>query len=278
MGKLTSSAVAGKDSSLVLDGVRVDKLSIPWYVSMILGAFGVSVPEPYFLTRGDYVFVSLDPGNLASVVKTADTGDNIARAGSFPRLTERVPADASLMVWYDSSRAQPFFLSGSGILPDVLRLYGSGVVVARVSASRLSVTLLAATGDRGMAQPLAGFPLTVEGGVNGDLLAFRFSDSGPALLAWVRDRSTLVLADSSGARVADARLDADSVIVPEQLRPGSALSRLGGIRREGPSGASARSSKREPRSLLPPQLQAQCRRCSLAGSSAFTPARTPPLL
>ncbi|MGO9412170.1 MAG: hypothetical protein ACLQCB_15635 [Spirochaetia bacterium] len=220
VGKLTSSAVAGKDSSLVLDGVRVDKLSIPWYVSMILGAFGVSVPEPYFLTRGDYVFVSLDPGNLASVVKTADTGDNIARAGSFPRLTERVPADASLMVWYDSSRAQPFFLSGSGILPDVLRLYGSGVVVARVSASRLSVTLLAATGDRGMAQPLAGFPLTVEGGVNGDLLAFRFSDSGPALLAWVRDRSTLVLADSSGARVADARLDADSVIVPEQLRPG----------------------------------------------------------
>jgi hypothetical protein len=220
MGKLTSSAVVGKDSSLVLDGVRVDKLSIPWYVSLILSAFAVSVPEPYFLTRGDYIFVSLDPGNLASVVKTADTGDNIARAPSFLRPTERVPADASLMVWYDGSRAQPFFLSGSSILSDLLRLYSSGVVVARVSTNRLSVQLLAATADRGMAQPLPGFPVMVDGGVSGDLLAFRFADSGPALLAWVRDGSTLELADASGARIADAKLDTDSVIVPEQLRPG----------------------------------------------------------
>lgn len=219
VGKLTGSIVAGKDSSLVLDGVRVDRISIPWYVNLVLGALGVSVPEPYFLTRGDFVFASLDPGNLASVVKTADSGDNIARSGSFLRLTERIPADASLMVWYDSSRAQPFFLAGSGILPEVLRLYGSGVVVARASASRLTVTVLATSGDRGMAQPLPGFPVTVDGGVTGDLLAFRFADTGPALLAWIRDRSVLELADASGSRIAEAKLETDSVVVPEQLRP-----------------------------------------------------------
>ena len=220
LGKLTSSLVAGKDSSLVIDGVRVDRLSIPWYVGLVLGAFGVNVPEPYFLTRGDYVFASLDPGNLSSVVRTADTGDNIARAHSFAHLTQGIPADASLMVWYDSSRAQPFFLGGAGILPEVLRLYGSGVVVARASASRLSVTLLAASGDRGAAQPMPGFPVSVDGGVTGDLLAFRFADAGPALFAWVSGGSALVLADAGGSRIAEARLEAGSVIVPEPLRPG----------------------------------------------------------
>jgi len=220
LAKLTSSVVAGQDASLVLDGVRVDRISIPWYVSLILGAFNVNVPEPYFLTRGDYVFASLDPGNLAAVVKTADSGDNIARAGSFSRLTEGVPADASLMVWYDSSRVTPFFLTGSGILAEVLRLYGSGIVVARVSSSRLSVTLTAASASSAAAQTLPGFPVAVEGGVSGDLLAFRFSDSGPAQLAWIRDRSVLELTDQGGAKIAEARLDPDSVLVPEQGGPG----------------------------------------------------------
>ena len=222
IGKLTGSIVAGKDSSLVLDGVRIDKLTIPWYVGMILDALGVSVPEPYFLIRGDYFFASLDAGNLASVVKTADSGDNIVRTGSFPRLTERIPADSSLMVWYDSSHAQPFFLAGAGILPDVLRLYQSGVIVARASPNQLGVTLLAASGNQGAAQPLPGFPLAVDGGVNGDLLAFRFADAGPPLFAWIRDRSTLDLADAGGARIAEARLETDSVLVPEMLRPGVA--------------------------------------------------------
>lgn len=220
MAKITGSVVAGKDSSLVLDGVRVDRLSIPWYVGMILSAFGVSVPEPYFLTQGDYLFASLDPGNLAAVVKTADSGDNIARAGSFLRLTEKVPSDPSLMLWYDTSRVRPFFLSGPGILPEVLRLYGSGIVVARASSDRLNLMLVAANASRGMAQPLPGFPLAVDGGASGDVLAFRFLDAGPALLAWIRDRSDLVLADSSGAKVAEAKLDADSVLVPEVARPG----------------------------------------------------------
>ena len=220
ISKLTGSIVAGKDSSLVLDGVRINRLSIPWYVGMILQAFNVSVPEPYFLIRGDYFFCSLDPGNLASVVKTADTGDNIALSGSFPRLTERIPADSSLMVWYDRSRAQPFFLAGSGILPEVLRLYESGVIVIRASSTRVGVTLLAASGNQGAAQPLPGFPLAVDGGVGGNLLAFRFADAGPALLAWIRDRSTLELADAGGTRIAEAKLEADSVLVPETLRPG----------------------------------------------------------
>ena len=221
MDKLTGSIAAGKDSSLVMDGVRVDRLTIPWYVGLILSALGVDAPEPYFVVRGDYFFLSMDAQNLAAVVKAGETGTNIARVGgAFARLTQGIPADPSALVWWDSSQGLPFFVSRTGTLADLLRVYGSGVAVVRVSPSELRVALVTESTPRGAAQPIAGFPLSVEGGVTGDPLAFRFSDGGPVLLAWMRDRSTLVLADTSGAKLAEARLDADSVILPEQAGPG----------------------------------------------------------
>ena len=92
VARITGSLVAGKDSSLVMDGVRIDRLSIPWYVQLILDTLGVNVPEPYFLSRGDYFFASMDAENLAAVVKAAETGDNIVRfGGAFAKLTAGFP-------------------------------------------------------------------------------------------------------------------------------------------------------------------------------------------
>ncbi len=63
LAALTGSAVAGKDTSLVLDGVRIDRLSIPWYVDLILQTLGVNAPQPFFLARGGYLPV---PGSAES--------------------------------------------------------------------------------------------------------------------------------------------------------------------------------------------------------------------
>ncbi len=221
MAKITGSIVAGKDSSLVMDGVRVDRLTIPWYVALITNVLGVQVPEPYFLTRGDYFFASMDAENLAAVARAGETGENIARPGSsFARLTQGLPGDSSALVWYDSSRGLPFFAGSAGTLAELLRVYGNGVAVLRASPSELHATLVTESASRAAAQPLAGFPVSVEGSLTGNVLAFRFADSGPAFLAWVRDRSVLVLADAAGSKIAEAKLEQDSVLVPEQARPG----------------------------------------------------------
>ncbi|HVO39187.1 MAG TPA: hypothetical protein VMV03_09200, partial [Spirochaetia bacterium] len=220
--KITGSIVAGKDSSLVMDGVRIDRLSIPWYVTLILDALDVHVPEPYFLVRGDYLFVSMDAENLSAVVKAGSTGENILRVGGvFSRLTQGIPADSSVLVWYDSSRGLPFFLAPTGTLSDLLRVYGSGVAVLRVSPSRIQAGIVTESAQRSAAQPLGGFPLSPDGALSGDVLALRFADAGPALLAWIRDRSTLVLADAAGSRIAEAKLETDSVILAEKPRPGA---------------------------------------------------------
>jgi hypothetical protein len=221
MDTITKSVVAGKDSSLVLDGVRIDRLSLPWYVKLILDTLGLDVPEPYFITVGDYFFLSLDAQNLAAVSRTADTGDNLARVALFARLAQGIPADASLLVWYDIERTEPFFIRGSDILPDVLRLYGRGIAAIRATTTEIKVTLSAAHAGRIGIKPLAGFPLSQEGGVSLDLIAFRFTEGSAPRMAWLRDRSVLVLADAGGTSLAEARLEADSAFALEPPRSGA---------------------------------------------------------
>jgi hypothetical protein len=218
--KLTHSAVAGNDSSLVLDGVRIDRLSLPWYVGLVLDIMGVSVPEPYFINRGGYLFLCLDAENLAAVARAADTGDNLAGGKVYASLTQGQPADASLLLWYDAARSEPYLLKGSGILFDVLHLYSQGVVTVRATASDIAVTLTAARAASGGATVLPGFPVSPEGGVSGDFLAFRFADAGAPVLAWLRGRSVLVLANAAGTQIGEAQLEPDSVLVPEERGDG----------------------------------------------------------
>ena len=224
IGMLTGSVVAGKDSSLVLDGVRINRLSIPWYMGLVLDTIGVSLPEPYFLTRGGYFFLSLDAQNLAAVVKAADTGANLAQSRLFTSLMRGTPADSSFLVWYDIGRVQPFFLRGQGLLSDVLHVYPGVVAAVRLTPSEVTLSLAAERTPGGGVKPVPGFPLSPEGGVSGEVLAFRFAGSGASSLAWVNGRGTLVLADQAGVKTAEAQLEPDAVLVAESDTPGSVSS------------------------------------------------------
>ncbi len=237
---LAGSAVAGADSSLVIDGSRIDRLTIPWYVGLILDVLGANVPQPYFVTRGDYLFASLDATNLSAVMKAADTGSNIAAGSLYASVSRGIPSDSTFLVWYDITRTEPFFIKGAGMFADILRLYTSGMAAVRATPTELQVSLSAARVASGGARLAAGFPLSPEKGVGQDLLAFRFADYRAARLAWLKAPNLLVLADAGGAPIAQAQLDPDTRLVPEPAADGAvaalwAVSPAGTVWRFGPA-------------------------------------------
>jgi hypothetical protein len=240
---VTRSIVASKDSSLVLDGVRVDRLEIPWYVALILETVGVDAPNPYFISRGGYFFLSLDAANLSAIAVASDRGENLAQTARYAAATRGMSSDSSLFVWYDTERssgaALPFFLRGTGILADLLRLYASGAASVRLGPGELQVDLGAQRGERGGARLMPGFPVTPAGSTTSTALAFRWKGEGGSTMAWVRDRTTLVLADAAGAVTAEATIGEDCRLLPEVLDDRSvaalwAVSPDGTIHRFGP--------------------------------------------
>ena len=255
--------------------MRVDRLTVPWYVGLILDVMGASVPEPSYLSRGGYVFFSLDAGNLAAVVKAADTGDNLAGGKGYAGLTQGLPADLSLLLWYDSERSEPFLLRGSSVLLDVVRLYAQGVIAVRATATDVHVTLAAARAIGGGAKLLPGFPLAPKDGVTGDVLAFRFADAKSPTLAWLRGRSVVVLADAGGTQIAEAPLEADSVLVPEWREPAFSP-RSGPCPPAAPCGVSARNSRPWRRFPWRRESRASCRPRSCRDGWRSIPASTRP--
>jgi hypothetical protein len=225
MEALTASGLVNRDSSLVLDEVRIERLAIPWFVGLILDLLHVQVPEPYFLTRGDYFFLSLEAANLAAVGRSADTGSNLAQGSLYADLTRGIPADPTLLAWYDLGRQEPFFLRGGGLLADVLHLYSRGLAIVRASPDQIQLSLAGARVGGAGAQLLPGFPLQPDGQITGDLLAFRFAGAGAPVLAWIQDRSRLVLADTAGKRLAETQLEPEAALVPE-TDPAGGLSAL----------------------------------------------------
>jgi hypothetical protein len=225
MEAITASGLVNRDSSLVLDEVRVERLSIPWFVGLILDLLRVQVPEPYFLARGDYFFLSLEAANLAAVGRAADTGSNLAQGSLYADLARGIPADPTLLAWYDLGRAEPFFLRGGGLLADVLHLYSRGLAIVRASPDQIQVSLAGARVAGAGAQLLPGFPLQPDGQIAGDVLAFRFAGAGAPVLAWIQDRSRLVLADAGGKHLAEARLEPETALVP-QAGPAGGLAAL----------------------------------------------------
>jgi hypothetical protein len=225
MEKLANSVVADKDSSLVLDGVRVDRLAIPWYVGLILDSLGVNLPDPYFISRSGFFFLSIDAANLSALAAAADTGGNLAKAERYRELSKGMRSDPALFAWYDAERSLPFFIRGTGVLAELLKMYAVGSVSIRTGPSDIQLTLAARRGAHGGVKLLPGFPVSPGGSLTGDVLAFKFQGSGRASLAWIRDRQTLVLADAAGTRTAEAAVEQDSVIVPD-IQKGGAVSAL----------------------------------------------------
>ena len=198
---ITSSLVASRDSSLVLDGVRVERLEIPWYVALILDTVGVDAPNPYFISRGGYFFLSLDAANLSAIEVAADRGENLAQTARYAAATRGMRSDSSLFVWYDTERssgaALPFFLRGTGILrrpaAPVRERRGVRASESGRDPDRPRRAARRSSAARGFSP---GFPVAPPAAISPTALAFRWKGEGGATMAWVRDRTMLVLADA----------------------------------------------------------------------------------
>lgn len=212
-GLLSSTVLMSEDSSVVIDGVRLSRMTFPWYVSLLLDGLGVKVPSPFYFDKGDYLFLSMDAENLAAVAKAATTGAGIARDESFMALSRGMGADGALGVYYDLKKSVPFFLRGSGTVEQILKLYGKGYAALYARGQRLELRVHAMRSEAGGAGLLAGFPLAAAGALSGDLAAFRLPGQSGATLGFVLDSTRLHLSDPVQSKDQEAQVEAGSRIL-----------------------------------------------------------------
>lgn len=225
------SGALGEDSAAVLDGIRVPRIVIPWYIHALLSAVGAEVPQPYFLVEDGYLLLSTSAESLVASAREARAGKVLPRTDSWRRVSAGIPADASAMIYYSLDRSVPFFLRGEGTLAAFLRQYGEGTASVRFGDGRMKLALSAAAlGGRGT-RDLPGFPLRTERLPVGGVQAGRGADR-KVRLYWMEEGGTLVSYLPAAGTRKSLGMDDSGYFVLESL-PDGAVSAVWAVSRRG---------------------------------------------
>lgn len=123
--RLEGSWALEGDTRLVVDGLRLRRLSLPAYLQALLGLFSLELPSPYLWVQGRTLWISLDPAVLARAEQAQRRQTLLSRHPDFAALGPQTGAPA-FGAWYDLSRRAPWFLQNNSLWARVLALYGRG--------------------------------------------------------------------------------------------------------------------------------------------------------
>lgn len=129
--KLSSSLFVRKDSSMVVDGVRLDQLTLPPLVSKLLSSIKVSLPAPFYYIQDGFIYFSQSPEALARLYNSGDAG----------RMPDNYEDPSSISVSYNLESKTPFFLEGDTAFVKALSYYKKGHCDIAVDGDSIKISL-----------------------------------------------------------------------------------------------------------------------------------------
>lgn len=209
---LDNTSFFDRDSSLVFNNVRLDRIVFPDIIAGIVNLFVPNLQMPYFYQSDDFIFFCMDPEVLANAINDFKAGKTLVQSETYRKTTDPLPKNANIFLYYDLSRNTPSFFPPDSLAFRLLKLYETGAISVYFHETELKVFLTA----RGIAGrktlPFPGFPRALSDGLKSDVLSADLSGSGVGELVYIDGADRLVIQDL----VADTKAQT-------QLEPGSSL-------------------------------------------------------
>ena len=190
--KFLSSMLIKDNSSLLLDGVRIPRLELPTFLEGLLSLFEVRLPNPYYLIQDGFIYFSENAENLSEIHKGEKHLPKIASDANWNAVSKGLSTDAALSLYYNLDRSAPFFLRSKANLSNLISLYSIGRTDLCIKNSELIIQLSAISKSKEDSLHVPGFPITLEGRVDGKLAAENNNPKAKSnALYWVENQKTI---------------------------------------------------------------------------------------
>ncbi len=186
--KLTDSILIKEDNSLILGGVRLNRLSVPSYISWILKKFDINLPSPYFMVHENYIYFSESPECLSAIYTNSAAEKVILHNPNWKAASGDISTNSTVSLYYNLERSMPFFMRQNRDLSNVLKLYTIGRFDIELKDRLLGINLHACARKSGDLSLVPGFPMKIEGSVNPENFVIE-SGENPSALFWVENSS-----------------------------------------------------------------------------------------
>lgn len=214
LDSLNSSMILEIDESLVLDGVRVNKMKLNPLAQRLAGLAAGRIELPYYVIMGDYLFLSLDPEALARSGNKWKEGELLLNDDTYKKITREFPKNANLFFYYDLNTSIPRFLSGDTLVNRLIKQYEKGVISLYYTADEVKINL-SARGEKSRDTALfPGYPKKIPEEVSSPLFNLSFNKGGLDNLLYLTNDNNLVLTDINTTELARISMPSDSMIVP----------------------------------------------------------------
>lgn len=208
---LSSLVIKGRDDTLV-NGLRLTRISFPWYIRSLLESLDIVLPEPYFGVSDDFLFLSVSAEAVARTIESIESRALLVGTDKWEKSGGRVPASAALSIIYSLDRGIPFFLQSGGAAADALRLYRQGTATLRFDGGSLKISLAAAASGGAGVAAMPGFPVKARGRITSGTQVLKASGAGD-MLYWLEGSDTLVEYNASRGTRLTASLDDEAWII-----------------------------------------------------------------
>lgn len=209
--KLVSSIVLKDDTSLILDGVRIPRLEIPQFLNNVISLMGVSIPSPYYVVNGGYIYFSQSAEALSVVYTSVKSGNRIVKNAGWNAVSEGLSSQCTVGLFYDLEHSIPFFMRGNGDTAKIFKLYGLGRCDIGIKDSFLTLRLSAASDHSGDTKAISGFPIELKGKTDGILRTE--AAKKPEAVFWTEDGHVVKSLGLNGMNISGKDLTEMSFIV-----------------------------------------------------------------
>ena len=122
--------------SAIVDDNRIPRIVFPSWLSGLLRAFQIDLPEPFYMIQDGYLYLSKSAEALGLCKKEIDAGKLLVKTDEWKKIAKSVSAETSFLVYYSLDRSVPFFLEQNALLKTAFKNYGKGVLSLRFTSDR----------------------------------------------------------------------------------------------------------------------------------------------
>ena len=133
---LFNTIFLNRSVSAVVDGSRIPRIVFPSWLSSLLKAFRIDLPEPFYMIQDGYLYLSKSAEALGMCKNESDTGKLLVKTEQWRDIAKAVSAETSFLVYYSLGRSVPFFMEQNTLFKTALKNYGKGVLSLRFAADR----------------------------------------------------------------------------------------------------------------------------------------------
>lgn len=209
---ILSSITFKNDTSLLIDGIRLPRIDVPLFLQTIISAFGINIPEPYYIVKNDYIYFSQSPENLVTVYNASSSNKRLSSSENWTKVSSKQIPASTVSLFYNLERSIPFFLKSKTTISDILKLYNIGRFDVSSKNNQLKIQLQAIVSKTDSTVNIPGFPIELNSSVSGSLC--RTQNDKSKSIFWIEDKNTVSKMSTASLSVINKNIKEIDYLIP----------------------------------------------------------------